>query len=433
MKFHLIVLSIFVTSGFAGITIKEFEDEFNELWSDPNDEKAASEELAKEEASIEQHNLDYENGLSSYSEKLNELSAIPMDEFEAEKEGALENPDYATGLIETPEEERNISPEDQAYLDSIYEELDRQSIPSTYDARSKWLVTKPKNQMSCGSCAAFAATATHETCMIRAGTPRKGLDLSEQQLVDCGYNKKSMNGCSGAYVGAYQDWIAKSSKGYSHEAQYPYLDRDPNLRCMNKPTWKTGAKITRSITDYRCNEDKLKKLVYKYGAVATGIYASDRGLSNVNKGVFDQCSTTKINHAVTVVGYGTWCQGSNCKDYWLIKNSWGDNWGDGGYVKIARGKMACGIGQNCALTECTKSGYAAPAPKAPPPAPIPPNQICDISKLYGKNNITGSFKLTTKVNGKKYIADVTCKNSKCSPRIAGPSNACMYICGKIQC
>merc|ERR1711962_219103 len=334
MKFHLIVLSIFVTSGFAGVTIKEFEDEFNELWSDPNDEEAASEELAKEEASIEQHNLDYENGLSSYSEKLNELSAIPMDEFEAEKEGALEYSDYATGLIETPEEERNISDEDQAYLDSIYDELDRQSIPHSHDARQKNLITKPKNQMSCGSCAAFAATATHETCMRRAGTPLQGLDLSEQQLVDCGYNGQGMNGCNGAYVGAYQDWIAKSSKGYSHEAQYPYLDRDPNLRCMNKPTWNTGAKVTKSITDYGCNEDKLKKLVYKYGAVATGIYASDRGLSNVNKGVFDQCSTTKINHAVTVVGYGT----QNGRPYWLIKNSWGDNWGDGGYVRIARGK-----------------------------------------------------------------------------------------------
>merc|ERR1719347_700811 len=125
MKFHLIILSIFLTSAFAGVTIKEFEDEFHELWSDPNDEQIASQELAKEEASIEQHNLDYENGLSSYSEKLNELSALPMDQFEAEMEGALERPDYATGLIETPEEERNISPEDKAYLDSIYEELER--------------------------------------------------------------------------------------------------------------------------------------------------------------------------------------------------------------------------------------------------------------------------------------------------------------------
>ena len=42
--------------------------------------------------------MDYENGLSSYSEKLNELSAIPMDEFEAEKEGALEYTDYAKGI-----------------------------------------------------------------------------------------------------------------------------------------------------------------------------------------------------------------------------------------------------------------------------------------------------------------------------------------------
>merc|ERR1719203_2526503 len=158
MKLHLIVLSVFVTSGLAlpAETMTEFEDEFHELWNDPEAEALAAKELADEEASIEQDNLDYENGKSSYSEKLNELSALPIDEFEAEKLGGLEAPEYATGLIETPEEERTISPEDQAYLDSIYEDLDRQSIPSSYDARSKWLITKPKNQMSphsnLGSC-----------------------------------------------------------------------------------------------------------------------------------------------------------------------------------------------------------------------------------------------------------------------------------------
>ena len=81
--------------------------------------------------------MDYENGKSSYSEKLNELSALPIDEFEAEKLGGLEAPEYATGLIETPEEERTISLEDQAYPDSIYEDLDCQSIPSSYDEGSK--------------------------------------------------------------------------------------------------------------------------------------------------------------------------------------------------------------------------------------------------------------------------------------------------------
>ena len=118
-------------------TIKEFEDEFHELWSDPKDEAAAAKELADEEASIEQDNLDYENGKSSYSEKLNALSALPKDEFEAEKLGGIEGPTtYAKGLIETPEAERILSPEDQAYLNKIYEDMDREYIPSSYDARS---------------------------------------------------------------------------------------------------------------------------------------------------------------------------------------------------------------------------------------------------------------------------------------------------------
>jgi hypothetical protein len=42
--------------------------------------------------------------------------------------------------------------------------------------------------MSCGSCAAFAITGAHETCMLAAGARFNGLDLSEQYLIDCGYN-----------------------------------------------------------------------------------------------------------------------------------------------------------------------------------------------------------------------------------------------------
>merc|ERR1719362_1408986 len=140
MKLHLIVLSVFVTSGLAlpAETMTEFEDEFHELWNDPEAEALAAKELADEEASIEQDNLDYENGKSSYSEKLNELSALPKDEFEAEKLGLTQDIArvYPTGLIETPEAERTLSPEDQAYLDKIYEDLDREYIPSSYDARS---------------------------------------------------------------------------------------------------------------------------------------------------------------------------------------------------------------------------------------------------------------------------------------------------------
>ena len=52
------------------------------------------------------------------------------------------------------------------------------------------LVTVAKNQGNCGSCAAFAASGLHETCMAKAGAPTAKLDLSEQYLVDCGYDGK---------------------------------------------------------------------------------------------------------------------------------------------------------------------------------------------------------------------------------------------------
>ena len=44
---------------------------------------------------------------------------------------------------------------------------------------------------------------------------------------------------------------------------------------------------------------------------------------------------TDLNHAVLLVGYGP--------DYWKLKNSWGSDWGEGGYFRLKRGKNMCGI------------------------------------------------------------------------------------------
>ena len=91
----------------------------------------------------------------------------------------------AMGMFMPPESERN-TPENQANLDRMYQGLEGRALPRAY-SNPKY-VTAPKNQGNCGSCVAFAAHGLHEVCMVKAGAPKKGLDLSEQFLVDCGYD-----------------------------------------------------------------------------------------------------------------------------------------------------------------------------------------------------------------------------------------------------
>ena len=109
---------------------------------------------------------------------------------------------------------------------------------------------------------------------------------------------------------------------------------------------------------YRCNKDaygrlsdeKLQRLIMEYGGVETGMRAGDRSFQSLSAGggVYDQCTSDALDHAVVVVGWGEeWSYSTQygrqmLQKYWLVRNSWGQGWGDGGYVKIKRG--TCGVG-----------------------------------------------------------------------------------------
>ena len=181
----------------------------------------------------------------------------------------------------------------------------------------------------------LASMAAVETCFKKAAGGQFG-DFSEQQLVDCGYQQNGANGCNGAPTFSYIKYVADSSPELTHESTYPYLNTAPLLTCPTTEPYNTGAKVVSSYYSYSGDEEKLKALVAEHGAVVTSVAAAGP-FSNYGGGIFSGCTSSEQDHAVTVVGYGT----TNGEDYWLIKNSWGELWGDigtedAGFIKLKR-------------------------------------------------------------------------------------------------
>ena len=102
------------------------------------------------------------------------------------------------------------------------------------------------------------------------------------------------------------------------------------------------------------DEDEIKEFLYEIGPLAVALNANP--LQTYTGGILDktssQCPVSGINHAVTMVGYGH--DEETDKDYWIVKNSWGQSWGEKGYFRIKRGSGTCGI--NCYITTATVSG-----------------------------------------------------------------------------
>jgi len=223
-------------------------------------------------------------------------------------------------------------------------------------------VTPARAQKRCGSCVAFANMAAIETCFARL-TGVFG-DYAEQQLLDCGFQKEGANGCNGAPIQSYITWASKTGLQLTHENYYPYKAARSTQGCRHDvKTYNQGAKISDAYYTGRATEELMKELVYEHGAVVTTVQA-EGPFMDYGGGVFSGCRSAKTDHAVTVVGYGT--DAKSGKPYWLIKNSWGKNWGENGFIRLERGVGMCGVGSIAAVVKCAKVAGPTDAPLTTP-------------------------------------------------------------------
>jgi len=366
MKYLFCCLVFFLTFGHSTPTKDKrlTEDDFEELFhlpkvTDPVEKARREEALAEAQAEIEQVNEDFRKGKKTWEEQLYEFSNLPMDEFVKQKTGVLA-PEFGMEELES------------TGLEEDHEEFDfrktdrkkRETLPESYDSVKMGLVTPISHQANCGSCVAFASMAAIETCFKRVTGVFS--DFSEQQLVDCAYGKYGANGCKGAPTFSYFKWLNETNKDLLAEATYPYKSKAAALTCpTGLPSYNRGAKVTNYRITYNGNEKTLKKLVVEHGAVV--IEVASIPMRNYKDGIFEGCNSTTnntLNHAVTVVGYGT----DEGVDYWLIKNSWGENWGENGYLRIQRGVGMCGVGKVIAYVKCEAvSGPTSPTLTAEAP------------------------------------------------------------------
>ncbi|KAI4296907.1 hypothetical protein L6164_036826 [Bauhinia variegata] len=174
---------------------------------------------------------------------------------------------------------------------AIFRPLSLDDVPESMDWRKKGVVTPIKNQGQCGSCWVFSAVAAVEgITKIKTG---KLPSLSEQQLVDC-----ARHGSNRAAV--VVGWITEI------EVKAPQ-----------------AARIS-GFEDVPANSEEqlLQAVINQPVSVAISV---DTDFHMYGGGVFTGGCGISLNHAVTTIGYGTSIDGTK---YWLVKNSWGESWGD---------------------------------------------------------------------------------------------------------
>jgi hypothetical protein len=268
-------------------------------------------------------------------------------------------------------------------------------LPSSFDGRERWgmLLNPVRNQKNCGACWAYTTASVLGERFNILSKGKLNIVLSPTRLLLCDFETEPDKGASNQHLelqsmldGAcfgntlVNAWGYLFTNGTVLEECLPY-DKLPKIfsvsdiskyekvsdlpicsnvagknldMCSDVSESMTGEEYGTPARFYRCShyyriedkEEAIKYDIYKYGPITTGMAVYPNFYTfNPKKEIYDWDGEGEMlsGHAIEIVGWGT----ENNIPYWIVKNSWGKEWGRGGYFYMRRGKNSCYIEENC--------------------------------------------------------------------------------------
>jgi len=292
-----------------------------------------------------------------------------------------------------------VEPEDW-YVNAKFDQCTpRGDLPDAFDWRDEVEGGLPsvKNQGSCGSCWAFGTVAPLE-CNIKIKDGVE-VDLSEQWLVSC---NQDGYGCGGGWW--CHDYFMENGKtdpcgdsGAVLEEDFPYVAYDAPCNCPYPHEYFIEDWAYVGDPNGVAEVDEIKQAIYDYGIVSVAVCVNS-AFAEYDDGIFSGPTCSSINHAVALVG---WDDNQGTEGVWFLRNSWGPDWGEDGYMRIEYG--VCDVGYRTVRIK-----YRDPLKISLPdgvPDAIPPDepttilvQIEEIADTY----VPDSGKIHYRYNGGTY-------------------------------
>jgi len=289
-----------------------FKDKHGKSYANIMEEVHRMKVYSDNKAYVEKHMKEHAEGKHTFTVELNKFADLTTEEWSATYKGLI---------MGSTEPHKMQEPSGKPQVDAL-------------DWRDYGMVTAVKDQGQCGSCWAFSSTGAIEGAWGRSHTYQDIISLSEQQLVDCTRQSPYGNqGCNGGWMDAAFHYV-KDHGGIASEASYPYETRDNNCR---DAYYSSVSTVTGWTDVIKGNEASLQDGL-NWGPVAVAIDASKQSFQLYSGGIYNEpaCSSTQLDHGVLVVGFGP--------GYWIVKNSWGPNWGLQGYIQMTKDYYnQCGI------------------------------------------------------------------------------------------